>query len=366
MSDKENRYATLDGIRGMAALFVVTLHAKQMFPWAHFEHAYLAVDLFFMISGVVLARAYENRLASKKIGPAAFMRLRFARVFPLYIIGVLLGACVNYLSQFFGPCTANTLPQSILASLVFAVAMMPSPFARGLFPINGPVWSLFFELIANFLYARFLPFLTGRVLASVIGGGFLAISAASIQYHMIDAGYLWRNCPFGLVRVCFSFAIGVAVHRHAAKRRIQSNAVSLAVIVVCALSLAINVPKDWETVYVIAVVSAVFPAIIIVAAQVEPSHLLRKVCLAAGTASYGIYVLHSPLASLTRFAAKGFFNIGPVVTAYWGLPFLVALAGVVFVLDRTYDPCFRRILTRTIRRGPHAAPASSIVPESPV
>jgi hypothetical protein len=55
MTKQKDRHSfqTLDALRGAAALVVVLLHNHPMFSW-HPHHGYLAVDLFFVLSGFVL------------------------------------------------------------------------------------------------------------------------------------------------------------------------------------------------------------------------------------------------------------------------------------------------------------------------
>lgn len=55
-----SRFATLDGMRGIAALIVVMFHFDGIFPISA-KGGYLAVDLFFMLSGFVLAAVYVPR-----------------------------------------------------------------------------------------------------------------------------------------------------------------------------------------------------------------------------------------------------------------------------------------------------------------
>jgi peptidoglycan/LPS O-acetylase OafA/YrhL len=82
------RYQTLDGLRGIAALAVVMLHSNRWFLIAPNLSA-SAVDLFFLLSGFVVAAAYEHRLASG-MSAARFMAIRIVRLYPLYLVGLLI------------------------------------------------------------------------------------------------------------------------------------------------------------------------------------------------------------------------------------------------------------------------------------
>ena len=85
----------LDGIRGLLAVSVVISHVAGMItgwrpPWA-FEGAYMAVDMFFILSGYVLTFS----LLKRPINMGSFFWRRFWRLWPLHV-AVLLGAVVIY------------------------------------------------------------------------------------------------------------------------------------------------------------------------------------------------------------------------------------------------------------------------------
>jgi peptidoglycan/LPS O-acetylase OafA/YrhL len=86
------RFAGLDLLRGIAALAVLALHL----PWpaafgAPLPRAYLAVDLFFLLSGFVISHAY-----SQQLGTIARFRqycvARLIRLYPLYCAAILISA----------------------------------------------------------------------------------------------------------------------------------------------------------------------------------------------------------------------------------------------------------------------------------
>ena len=64
-SDRVIRFEPLDGWRGVLALVVVFFHVPWMSP-VRFPTGYLAVDVFFLLSGFVLTHAFDDkRLASR-------------------------------------------------------------------------------------------------------------------------------------------------------------------------------------------------------------------------------------------------------------------------------------------------------------
>ncbi|WP_439845279.1 acyltransferase family protein [Aeromonas veronii] len=92
----------LTPLRGIAALMVVLFHARLLlFPqWMELiaghtqliENGYLWVDLFFILSGVVLAHVYGEPFTRtpRTVSYGRFLWLRLTRVYPLYLVTLLL------------------------------------------------------------------------------------------------------------------------------------------------------------------------------------------------------------------------------------------------------------------------------------
>jgi peptidoglycan/LPS O-acetylase OafA/YrhL len=83
---------SIEGLRGVAALLVALFHAYVYGKWGGFpassgvlQHAWLFVDLFFVISGYVMASAYSDRLDNGR-SVFGYMIRRFFRLYPLHIV----------------------------------------------------------------------------------------------------------------------------------------------------------------------------------------------------------------------------------------------------------------------------------------
>ena len=64
--ESKNHYQILDGLRGVASVFVIIFHVFETFTGGNrfiqiLNHGYLAVDFFFLLSGFVVAYAYDDR-----------------------------------------------------------------------------------------------------------------------------------------------------------------------------------------------------------------------------------------------------------------------------------------------------------------
>lgn len=153
-TDTKPHYELLDGLRGVAALAVIWYHIFEAFATSpvdqKFNHAYLAVDFFFVLSGFVLGYAYDDRWR-KGMTSGKFMLRRIIRLQPMVVVGVLLGV-VAFIVQGCEKWDGSAVSISaVVLSLVLGLFMLPSlpgtlPEVRGngeMFPLNGPSWSLF-------------------------------------------------------------------------------------------------------------------------------------------------------------------------------------------------------------------------------
>jgi peptidoglycan/LPS O-acetylase OafA/YrhL len=206
-------FITLDGLRGIAALAVVIRHCPDLFGEDALFESYLAVDFFFALSGFVLAHAYGKQLR-KELSASHFMALRFTRLYPLYLLALAISLATSWKQLAHGELTVD---------LLFAVLFLPTlGNTITLFPLNGPSWSLFFELAANALFGLIDRRLCNYTLGLIViaAGCAVAISVATSAFGFghagvgaMDAGYNWSSFGAGLLRVIYSFFAGVLVYR---------------------------------------------------------------------------------------------------------------------------------------------------------
>ena len=97
-ADTKPHYEVLNGLRGVAAIVVVIFHIFEAFATSHLDqkvnHGYLAVDFFFILSGFVVAYAYDDRWGRMSIKD--FLKRRFIRLHPMVVMGALIGAVMFY------------------------------------------------------------------------------------------------------------------------------------------------------------------------------------------------------------------------------------------------------------------------------
>jgi len=170
----------LDAIRFFAAMAIVLYHWSEYFISKtgqslapHLRYLGFVVDLFFIISGVVLSRVYLNRLSTvKEFG--SFFRRRIARLYPLHLLTFLFMAAYGLAVTFLRiPCH---FPEAYGLDGVLPNLFLLQSF--GIVPhntFNGPSWSISAEMFCYiclpailFLYRR-NPWIPAILSMCVIG-----------------------------------------------------------------------------------------------------------------------------------------------------------------------------------------------------
>jgi peptidoglycan/LPS O-acetylase OafA/YrhL len=339
-------FSVLDGIRGVAAILILIRHTTIFFG-VKYQESFLAVDLFFVLSGVVIANAYEQRLLGG-LGKRRFAWLRIVRIYPLYIAGTLLGLAGILAGR---PFEGN-LPSAIALSLV----LLPYLTYVSPFPLNGVSWSLFYEIVANFIYAAFVRFLTNRVILAIICISALGLVTIAFQARGLDVGWEQQTFLSAFLRVGYSFFTGILLYRQFSKNNVEitnggyGTLLSLAIVTLVA-ALLMAAPSDaMRPFYELATVLIVFPVIVYVAMALEPAAKISAGYKFLGLVSYGIYALHSPTSALVRGLMLKFAGVSNAVTypsaPWFGFGFILAMALLCWLADKFYDAPMRRFMLR--------------------
>jgi peptidoglycan/LPS O-acetylase OafA/YrhL len=154
------RFEVLDGTRGLAALVVMIFHLTAL--QQVFERGWLAVDLFFILSGFVITYSYGDKI-KQGLTFKDFLVARFLRLWPLMALGLTLGLAASALHHFW-VAPDGGLAAEVIAAFFFNLAFLPyisetTQVTYGdvivyddLFPLNAPAWSLFFEMLIGLVY----------------------------------------------------------------------------------------------------------------------------------------------------------------------------------------------------------------------
>lgn len=342
----------LDGLRGIAALAVVLFHIRNFTGVMLLPGAYLAVDLFFCISGFVLTHAYARRMRDG-MDVRSFMLRRIIRLYPLYLLSGLLAlayiATLGSADNF-----AGNGPLCHLLNLL----LIPMPLHWGwqadMFPINFVAWSILIELGASLFFALFLPaLLARRHLYRVITVAAVLLIACALVYGDLNLGVTVMQIPGALVRALFAFSAGIAIalarHDGASSPGLSFPLLALAAIVPMTLPLTgpMRIAIDLMTVLLIV------PALVHAATRCRIDGPMARIATALGSASYAVYILQVPMIA---FAASAITALGWGQSLPLGLGFTALLLAVSIVIDHHVDQPLRAWLTQALaRRTPRAS-----------
>lgn len=343
----KQRFETLDAMRGVAAVVVLLYHVHIAFfaptctvsGSCAIPSGFLAVDMFFALSGFVLSYSYDPAFACG-MKAAQFMRLRVIRLAPIFWVGAAIGAVPLLLDLRYGASIFSTIKV-----LAFNGLLLPSPTFHSHidpFPLVSPAWSLFFELwVANLLFAAIGTRLRRPVLSGIVLAGAAGLFCAAIRYGNLDVGSLWSNFIGGFPRVIYSFFAGVAVQRiHARHGAVQVPA--MLVLAALVASFLIRVPASISVEYELGCVLVLYPVLIFLGASaIERRPRIGKLL---GNASYALYVIHIPML-LLLLRVMQHFAIGPsyVLAAAFAITTLAAAMAV----SKFYDERARQLLKRS-------------------
>lgn len=367
--DTKPHYELLDGLRGVAALVVIWYHIFEGFATSpidqRFNHGYLAVDFFFMLSGFVIGYAYDDRWQTT-LTIKNFFKRRLIRLHPMVILGTVLGAITFYI-QGCEKWDGTHVPLSMLMLAVllnlFLIPAIPGtgPEVRGngeMYPLNGPNWSLFFEYIGNIMYAlciRRMSTKTLKIFVAVAGSGlaFFAISNMSGFGHL---GVGWtlagNNLLGGFLRLTFAFSTGLLMSRNFNPKPVRGSfwICSAAIIALLSIPHIGGSEMPWlNGLYDSVCIILIFPLLVRLGASGKATNKATAgICRFLGDISYPIYVIHYPFAYL--FYAWLWNGEKLAFSQAWPIAVLLFFGSILltYLCLKLYDEPIRKWLSRKI------------------
>ena len=283
------RMQWLDLFRGVAALMVVFYHFHAAFGLPRLDAGFLAVDLFFVLSGIVLGLRYTPKIeAGMSFGQFAYHRLR--RLYPMAVIVTLLVLVMNAIGA-----PAGQFAYSSPAGWINTLTLFPMPARFGYheaFPPDAPMYTLWAELAANAVWFGALR-LGRRATAALFALSALGFAALAIHYGSFGIGWWPGSAALGivLVRALAWFGVGFYIAVWRVKLALPRLPLLVALVALCAV---FRYGGRGEVLLSLAIVATGI-ALLVSLMTSEPSNpTLARVCRWVGQLSYPLYLIHVP------------------------------------------------------------------------
>ncbi|MXN92255.1 acyltransferase family protein [Flavobacterium sp. Sd200] len=359
-------YLILDALRGVAAIMVVTFHILEAHAGGShlnqiINHGYLAVDFFFMLSGFVIGYAYDDRWG-KTVTAKGFFKRRLIRLQPMVVMGMIIGAIGFYFgeSNLFPFIAGVSVWQMLLIMLIgfTLIPVPPSMDIRGwdeMHPLNGPGWSLFFEYIANILYALFVRKFSKTALWILVIVSGIALIHFAVTSESGDVIGGWSvtlpQLRIGFTRLMYPFFAGLLLCRMAKIPLIKNAFLWSAALLAAVLAFPRvgGAEHLWlNGLYDSLTIIFVFPLIIYLGAGGTVSNnKTYKISKFLGDISYPIYITHYPLIYIyTAWVANKNVSLNEAYPV--GVLVLMLSIAIAYACLKFYDEPIRNWLAKKV------------------
>jgi peptidoglycan/LPS O-acetylase OafA/YrhL len=259
---------------------------------------------------------------------------------------VIFGVCLGLFAAF----EAGVPWRAFISDAIAGALLVPQPLSTtalgALFPIDPPLWSLFWEMIASALLAIFLYRMSTRLLMLSQAVAFGALVYFAMRYGTLEVGFEWRNIGGGAARISFSFLTGLLLFRLWKGKPGTPDPASIAALA-AVLGLLLVMPIDMpRPLYDVFVAAVGFPLVIMAAARVPDASAPWRTGAAL---SYPLYVVHLPILTLLQSWKATRVGLGAGAAVISGVALSLAAA---WLSHHLWDVPVRRWLSRRGRREP--------------
>ncbi len=359
----------LDGVRGVACLFVLTHHYFTRFYigphaafWARAVDPFLlsGVDLFFVLSGFLIGGILiDNREASPYF--STFYIRRICRIFPVYflLIGLFIAARALDGGERGSWLFADPMPVLSYATFTqnFFMANFGDVGARWL----GITWSLAVEEQFYLLFPLVVAFIPPRHLLKVaVGALILAPVCRYFAGHHIGpfAPYVLLPCRVDTLMCGVLAAIAVRDARAVAFIRAHGPALTMTQIGTAALLVLSFFGIVWVGTFYYSLFAILYALLITTAVVNSGSiagHVLKTRALVfTGLISYAIYMYHQAIAGLEH---RLLFNDQPSVADGKRFAAMIGAVALTFLAAYVSQVLLERPIRRFGARFRYGAPA---------
>ncbi|MEM9969474.1 MAG: acyltransferase [Pseudomonadota bacterium] len=335
----------LTSIRAFAALVVVLFHlffsgdTSAGVLQTLIADGHLGVDLFFMLSGFILSHVYLQAWREGRFSYAAFLRNRFARLYPLHLVMLLLFVAAYQIFRLLGGAVDAGVQN--WSHFVWHLGLLHAWGLTDGHSWNYPSWSVSAEAFAYLLFP--LTIVLALRLPVVMFGcaALLLFGAASIIALEVEGTPITKLMfNFGILRVIVEFIIGVAIYLLMERHRLPDSWIRPTALLSLGTVVTLSMFQADERLIVLAL-ALLLTAVAHMALQDRATFLRHPWLVYLGEISYATYMVHIlALTSVRSISEKIGFD-GSVVAS---IATLIAIYAGSVVLYHTVERPGRRLL----------------------
>jgi len=347
----------LTAVRGLAAWWVVLFHfdayLEPYLPSWGFDfisRGYLAVDLFFCLSGFVIYFNYGGLAVTRARDISVFYLKRFAKIYPLHIftIGLYLLLLGALLLSHHGFPAERFSGQSLLANLFL---VQDWGFATD-FTWNVPSWSISAELAAYLLFPVIVVLVRatkGRLPVSFLAIGLL-LCLLNFFFASVDFQIGKAISSFGVVRCVTQFAIGAILAQLYLANAFTGRLVRPFLFTLAALFFCLGFWRLESVMIPLAWASLVFA---VARGRLDRGFLNWRWVVFVGDISYATYMIHYFVRDLFKLALVHDGQVTPLsyVLLSLALIFLVSVPLYLLVERPAQKHLTARFRSKTLGMG---------------
>lgn len=362
-SPRSSRLAPLDSLRGVAALSVALFSHFQHFggdksgyPFMSFApvawlytRSWLLVDLFFLLSGMVLTYRYLEPLSKQRISGREFFFLRLSRLYPLHVATLLVCAAVEWSRLVRHAPTLIYSANNDLYHFFLQLTYLHAWFEHG-WSYNEPSWSVCGEVFVYLVFFLFAARRSRSYVAACLIAVFVGIA--------VQTKWSLPLPPENMARALVGFFGGSLLFvgidrlgRRAGRRLGWSCLVALALVLTLANLIGY---ESWIGSRPLVYSLVIFPLVLVAALKVPPVAALLSLrpLTFLGDISYAVYLCHVPL-QMIALSILDARKLAVPTTQSWvlGLYALVLVAVATAAHYGLENPARRWFRARTLARA---------------
>ena len=297
----------LTSLRFIAAFWVLLYHFKDhlglgMGQFGLVADGYLGVDLFFTLSGFILAHVYLTSLEGGRFGYGGFLKNRIARVYPMHLaaLGAMLVLFAGAAILGVGESNPDAFRLSDLPAHLFMVHAWGTTPSVGW---NFPSWSISAEWLAYLLF----PLVAGLVLKAKRWSGafaagavvlclfsFWALDNLSAVFPGVGQNFSQMTAQIGALRILPSFLLGVALYAFGREHAAPKSWAWPIVAVSAGWVVAVTTLGWWEGLTWFGLAGLLY-GLAETSRHGVDAPMSGRVFVFLGAASYAMYMIHLPI-----------------------------------------------------------------------